>query len=133
MLATEGKNKVLDAVFKTGLANPAWKVGLMSGDDPPEFSADDTLASHVGWVEFTSYSDEGRQAFTPGEVSEAAVDNVDAKAVFHLNATGKVAGFFITDAASGTGGVLIGAVLFDSGIKDVDDGDILHITVTFSE
>src|SRR5690554_1491510 len=72
IVVTAGLNKVLDATFKTGLSTPAWYVGLKNTGSP---AAGDTMSSHAGWTENTSYDEANRPAFTPGTISNGSVDN----------------------------------------------------------
>jgi hypothetical protein len=134
LVTTEGLNHVVDATFKTGVASPTWFIGLVDGGSTPTYAAGNTAASHTGWTEFTGYSDTYRQAFVAGTISGGAVDNVQSRAVFHINASGTVAGcFLISDhAISGTSGVLHGVGTFVAGARDVQDGDILRISTTVS-
>jgi hypothetical protein len=134
LVTTEGLNHVLDATFKTGVASPTWYIGLVNGASTPTYAAGNTALSHTGWTEFTGYSDTYRQTFTPGTISGGAVDNVQSRAVFHINGSGTVAGcFLISDhAISGTAGVLHGVGTFVAGARDVQDGDILRISTTVS-
>jgi hypothetical protein len=134
MVTTAGLNALLDAAFGAGLVTPAWFVGLVDGANPREFNASDTMAAHGGWAESALYSDATRPAFAPGAISGAATDNSADRAVFHVNGTGNVAGFFLSDSAeiSGAGGNLWGAGEFGGGARDVADGDILRVAATIS-
>jgi hypothetical protein len=134
LVMTAGLNKLLDAAFKTGLAAPAWYIGLVDGQ-APEFAAADTPDSHVGWVEFDDYSDSTRQALVPGTISGGSVDNTASRAVFHVTGIGSndrhVAGLFLTDDDTIDGAnaakVLYGAAVFSGGERPVNDGDILRV------
>ncbi len=127
LVTTEGLNKYLDATLKTGLASPAWYVGLKGAGTA---AAGDTLASHAGWSELTSYTGD-RQAFTPGTIAAGSVDNSASKASFPITGTMTVAGAFLASAATGTSGTLLGAGDF-SGNKGVASGDTLNVTVACS-
>jgi hypothetical protein len=128
LVVTTGLNKLLDATLKTGLASPAWYVGLKGAGT---VSAADTSASHSGWTEVTAYSESVRQTFTPGSISAGSVDNSASKAVFSINGTATVAGAFLIDNStkSGTTGTLYGAGDFTSS-RSVVSGDTLSVTVT---
>lgn len=128
LVTTEGLNKYLDAALKTGLASPAWYVGLKGTGSA---AAGDTLASHAGWTELTPYTG-NRPAFTPGTISAGSVDNSASKATYAITGTATVAGAFVCSAASGTSGTLLGAGDFGAGSKSVGNGDTLNITVTAS-
>lgn len=133
LVTTVGKNKLLDATFKTGLASPAWYVGLVDNASFSAYAAADTMASHAGWIEGVPYSDATRQALTPGTVAAGSVDNSASKAVFNINATLTVRGCFLVDNStkSGSTGVLYGVGDFAAS-RAVLSGDTLSVTVTLS-
>ena len=133
LVTTAGLNKYLDATLKTGLASPAWYVGLVDGPGSgTTFAAGDTMASHAGWTECADYDEATRPAFTPGTISAGSVNNSGSKAVFTMNASVTVAGCFLVDNSTkdGTSGTLLGAGDFTGGDRAVVDNDILNVTVT---
>lgn len=127
LVVTEGRNKYLDATLKTGLASPAWYVGLKGTGT---VVAGDTLASHSGWSEINPYSG-NRPAWTAGTVSSGSVDNSSSKASFAITSSTTVYGCFLASANTGTSGTLLGAGDFGTA-KAVDNGDTLQVTVTCS-
>lgn len=132
LVPTVGLNKYLDATLKTGLASPAWYVGLVTGPGSgTTYAAGDTMASHAGWSENTTYSNATRPAFTPGTISGGSVDNSASKAVFNINGTATIAGAFMADNStkSGTSGTLLGVGDFTTD-RAVESGDTLNVTVT---
>ena len=130
LVVTAGLNKYLDATLKTGLASPAWYVGLKNTGDP---AAGDTMASHATWTENTTYSNASRPTFTPGTVSGGSVDNSASKATFNINGTTTIYGAFLADNATegGSTGTLLGAGNFTSS-RSVENGDTLNVTITAS-
>lgn len=126
-----GLNKFLDATLKTGLASPSWFVGLK---DAVAAVAGDTMASHAGWAELSPYSNATRPALTLGAVAGQSVDNSASKASFTIDATATIGGAFVTDSntVDGATGILLSASNFTTGSKDVDSGDTLNVTVTFT-
>lgn len=130
LVTTAGLNKLLDATFKTGLASPAWYVGLKGAGT---IAAGDTMSSHAGWTESAAYSESVRQTLTLGTIASGAVSNSASKAVFTMNATATIAGGFVTDSntKSGTTGVLYGATDFASS-RSVLSGDTLTVQVDLS-
>lgn len=130
LVTAEGLTKVLDATFKTGLASPAWYVGLVDADGFSTYDSADTLATHTGWAEFIDYTG-NRQAFTPGVISAGSVTNALSRAVFDIGGTGTIQGAFLASAASGTSGTLYGEGSFAES-PDVLSGDTLNITVTLA-
>jgi len=134
LVTTEGLNTLLDATFKTGIAEPAWFVGLVDGAEDPAYSAADVMASHVGWVENVLYEEQARQDFTPGEIAGGAVDNSDQRAIFTITGDGSIAGCFLTDDAvkEATDGILYGVGAFTGGARNVETGDTLRVTSTLT-
>ena len=128
LVVTVGLNKYLDACLKTGLATPAWYVGLKGAGS---VAAGDTLTTHAGWSELNPYTG-NRPSFTPGTISAGSVDNSASKASYTITGTATVAGAFMADAATGTSGTLLGAGDFTAGNKGVSSGDTLNVTVTCS-
>ena len=128
LVVTEGLNKYLDATLKTGLASPAWYVGLKDTGTP---AAGDTLASHATWVELDVYSETTRRTWTPGTISGGSVNNSSSKAVFTIDTDDTVYGAFMCSVASGTAGVLLGVGDF-AAPRAVISGDVLNVTVTCS-
>jgi hypothetical protein len=133
IVVTAGLNKLIDATFKTGLASPAWFVGLVDNASFSAYAAADTMASHSGWIEGVPYSNGTRPSFTAGSVAAGSVDNSASKAVFTINATLTVRGAFLVDNStkSGTTGTLYGEGDFASS-RSVISGDTLNVQVTLS-
>lgn len=133
LVTTVGLNKLLDATFKTGLAAPAWYVGLVNATGFTAFAVGDTMSSHTGWSETVPYSDATRPAFTPGTIASGSVNNSAAKATFTINATATLHGAFMADNStkSGTTGVLYGEAAFSTP-RGVVSTNTLTITVTLS-
>jgi hypothetical protein len=134
-VVTEGLNKLIDATFKTGLASPAWYIGLV-GAKTTGYDPDDTLSSHGGWTENTHYGGGGRPAFdvSDNSISSGSLSNSANKAAFTFSGTSNpdtINGAFLCTASSGTSGTLYGEG--DLSIpRSVADGDILTLTVTIS-
>lgn len=136
LVTTAGLNKYLDATLKTGLAAPAWFVGVVTGPGAGNtYAAADTMAAHAGWAESTAYSNATRPAFTPGAIAAGSVDNSAAKAVFTINATATIAGAFMVDVSTkgGATGTLLGVGNFSGGDRAVVNGDTLNVTVTATQ
>lgn len=131
LVTTVGHNKYLDATLKTGLASPAWYVGLKGNGS---VVAGDTLDSHAGWAEDQNYSNATRVAFTPGTIAGGAVDNSASKAVFNINGTTTIYGAFLCDQSNKASnvGTLLGGGDFTEGSRAVVNGDTLNVTVECS-
>lgn len=134
IVTTVGMNKVVDACFKTGLASPAWYIGLVDGAGQQVFSEGDTIGTHDGWTENEDYTELVRQDFIPGTVDTGTVDNTDSRAVFTISGDGSIAGCFLIDddAKGATDGVLYGVGAFSGGTRPVEIGDTLRVTTTVS-
>jgi hypothetical protein len=130
LVTTAGLNKYLDACLKTGLASPAWYVGLKGSGT---VAAGDTMASHSGWTEDQNYANAARPAFTPGTIANGSVDNSGSKAVFNINAGTTIYGAFLCDNSTkgGTSGTLLGGGDFSQS-RAVLSGDTLNVTITCS-
>jgi hypothetical protein len=72
LVVTAGLNDSLDKHFKGSSYSAAWYVGITAGT--PNFQAADTMASHSGWTEVTSYDEAARRTLTLGTVSGGSVD-----------------------------------------------------------
>jgi hypothetical protein len=100
-------------------------VGLTGGSPSP--AAGDTLASHGGWTEFTSY-DGSRKAWSKTRTG-GTLSNTASKASFDINANGStIGGLLVATVATGTGGTLLAAAAFTAGNKSADAGDTLEVT-----
>jgi hypothetical protein len=122
--------------FKGSSYTAAFYLGLITGPaSATTFAAADTLASHAGWTEFSSYSG-SRKAVTFGTPTTAApsvIDSTGSPSSFAITGTATVAGAFICTVASGTSGILFSEADFDSpGDRNVVSGDTLNVSYTFS-
>ena len=127
----------MNAKFFTGSAyTAAWYIGLVNGTSASTtFSGGDTLASHVGWDENSSYTG-NRKALSFGAATlndPSNINNASSAASFTMNANATIAGAFVANVATGTSGVLFSVSDFQSpGDRTVISGDVLNITYSFS-
>ena len=137
LVVNEGLEDMNDKYFSGSAYTAAWYLGLITGPGSgTTIAAADTLASHAGWTEYSDYTG-NRQAVTFGGATLAdpsVIDNSGAPNAFIITAPGgTVAGAFLADVATGTGGILFSASDFQSpGDRDVVAGDTLNVTYTFS-
>jgi hypothetical protein len=121
--------------FKGAAYTAAFFLGLVTGPGSgTTFAAGDTLATHAGWTESSAYAG-SRKAVTFGTATTAnpsVITNSASPSSFVMNATVTIAGAFLCTVASGTSGVLFSAGDFTGGDKNVDSGDTLNVTYTFS-
>ena len=116
----------------------SWYVGLYGAAASNTPAAGDTMSSHAGWTEDTTYSNATRVAATFAAATNAnpsVVTNSASKAQFDINGTTTIGGAFLTSGSvkGGTTGTLFSAADFASpGDRSVVNGDILLVTYTFS-
>lgn len=116
----------------------AWYIGLYGAAASNNPAASDTMASHAGWTEITSYTQSTRPAATFGTATTAdpsVIDNSGSVAVFSMNATTTVGGAFLVsdNTKNGSSGTLFSAADFESpGDRAVVSGDTVNVTYEFS-
>jgi hypothetical protein len=115
-----------------------WYIGLYGAGASNTPAAGDTMSSHAGWTEVTTYSNATRVAatfVTATTANPSVVTNSASPATFNINGTTTVGGAFLTSgsAKSGTTGTLFSAADFAApGDRSVVSGDVLSVTYTFS-
>lgn len=132
LVVTVGKNNLLDNYFAGSAYTAAFFLGLVDGGSAPTFAAGDTMASHAGWTENTTYSNATRPAPTFNAASAGSKSTTATS--FNINGTATVAGGFLTtnSTVGGTTGTLYSAGAFTGGNRSVVSGDTLNITYTAS-
>jgi len=137
LVVNEGLQDMNTKYFKGSTYTAAFYLGLVTGPGSgTSYSATDTLASHIGWTEFTNYSG-SRKAVTFGSATSAdpsVISNSASPSQFSISGGGgTVAGAFLCTVASGSSGVLFSEADFQSpGDRTVVAGDTLNVTYTFS-
>jgi len=124
----EGLNHILDVEFHATSQVTTWYIGLITGAGT--LAAGDTLASHAGWTEGTSYSGT-RKEWTEGAASGKSMTN-STPVDFSITGTMTVKGAFLCSVTSGTSGTLFCTALFSGGDQGVANGDTLRITYTIT-
>jgi hypothetical protein len=144
--SAESKNLVVNVGLQymagTGLDGAttritSWYIGLYGAGASNTPAASDTMSSHAGWTEVTTYSESTRPAATFAAATTAnpsVVTNSASKASFSINGSTTVGGAFLTSSStkSGTTGTLFSASDFTGGDRSVVNGDTLQVTYTFS-
>ncbi len=127
-----GMNHVLDVTFHGTSANGTWYGGLIDNSGYTALAAADTMASHAGWNEFTTYSESVRQTWVEGAASSRAMTNSTAM-TFSISGSGTLRGAFLASDStkSGTSGVLFATGLFGSTYP-VTNGDSFKLIYTLS-
>lgn len=134
LVTTAGRNKLLDACFKTGEAANQWFVGLVDNASFTGYTALDTMASHAGWLDNTSYSNGTRPAYVASAPSGGSMDNIASRAVFNINASATIRGAFLTDSSvvGGAVGTLYGEGDFTL-VRIITAGDTINIGITLTD
>lgn len=131
-VVTVGKAALLNVMFASGTQITAWYLGLIDGTVAPTYSVTDTMSSHAGWTENTTYSNATRPS---GTFTTTATNSIStAAAAFNINGTATLAGAFLVSNStkSGTTGTLYSAGSFSAGNRSVLSGDTLNVTYTAS-
>jgi hypothetical protein len=137
LVVNEGLKDMNDKYFTGSTYTAAWYIGLITGPSgTTTFNANDTLASHGGWTEFTEYSGSRKAiTFATATLADPSVKtNSASPATFNITGVGGVvAGAFLASVSSGTSGVLFSESDFQApGDRTVASGDTLNVTYTFS-
>lgn len=115
-----------------------WYLGLYGAGASNTPAATDTMSSHIGWTENTTYSNANRPTATfvaATNANPSVVTNSASPATFNINGTATIGGAFLTSSNTkgGTTGTLFSAADFQApGDRSVVNGDTLNVTYTFS-
>ena len=133
-IVNEGKNHILDVAFNDGtaIANNSWFLGLIDLSGFTTLADADTMSSHGGWNEFTTYSEGTRVAWGSDAASSQSTTN-STPATFNITGSATVRGIFVVSNStkSGSSGILWATALFSADVP-VSNGDQLRITYTVS-
>jgi hypothetical protein len=127
----------MNTKFFTGsVYTAAWYIGLVNGTSASTtFSGGDTLATHAGWTENSSYAGNRKAAsFSAATLADPSnINNSASAASFTMSANATIAGAFLANVATGTTGLLFSAADFQApGDRTVVSGDVLNITYSFN-
>ena len=129
--------QMMNTQFFAGAAYTAeWYLGLVNGAATSStFSGGDTLATHAGWDENTSYAG-NRKTVVFGSATLADpsnINNASSAAAFTMTANATICGAFLSNVNTGTSGVLFSVADFQApGDRTVVTGDVLNITYSFN-
>jgi len=136
LVVNVGLQSMVSVYLDAGTQITTWYIGLITGPGSgTTIAAADTLASHSGWTEFTSYTGNRKAAVfgTATTADPSVIDNSASQASFTMNGSGTVAGAFLCSVDTGTSGTLFSASDFQSpGDRTVVSSDVLNVTYTFS-
>ena len=127
-----GLNSILGVQFHADTQITAWYIGLIDNSGFTALANGDTMSSHSGWNEFTSYSQANRVQWSPGASSGRSISN-GTTSDFSITGSGTIKGIFIVsnNTKSGTTGTLWSTAAFGSTVA-VQNGDTLKVTYTVS-
>ncbi len=127
-----GMVQLLDAQFHAVAAITAWFIGLVDNSGFSAFADADTMGSHAGWNEFTTYTEATRVAWAEDAAASRSITNTTS-ADFSITGSGTIKGIFVVseNTKSGTSGTLWATAAFASNVA-VINGDSLKITYTVS-
>lgn len=133
-ITNEGKNDILDVYFSdaTATAAASWYISLIVDTGYTGLAAGDTMSSHSGWSEYTSYSQSTRPAWGPGNPASQSITNA-SPVVFNFTGSAVIKGIFITsvNTKGGTTGKLWSTGLFAAD-RSVVNGDEIRVNYTLS-
>lgn len=114
LVTMPARNDVGEVYLRGGTQKSSWYVGLCGYVSGTTFTPQttDTLASHPGWSEITTYDNTQRQLLVLSPFSAGAASNQSAPVSFAMNANFTVVGAFTSSIATknGTGGILLNVV-----------------------
>lgn len=132
-IVDEGLNHILDTEFHGGSQVGTWYIGLVDNSGFSAFADGDTLSSHGGWSEFTSYTESNRVEWQEDAAASRSISNTTT-ADFSINASGNLKGVFISSnnvKSTGNTGTLWSTAAFSSVVATAN-GDTLKVTYTVS-
>jgi hypothetical protein len=132
-IVDEGMNHILDTQFHGTTQVTTWYIGLVDNSGFSAFADADTLSSHAGWSEFTSYTEANRVTWAEDAASSRSISN-STTADFSINATGNLKGIFVSSnnvKSTGNTGTLWSTAAFSSVVATAN-GDTLKVTYTVS-
>jgi hypothetical protein len=122
--------------FKGSGYTAAFYLGLVNDTSAnTTYSGGDTLASHPGWTENSSYSGSRPQVtFGTATLADPSnINNASSVASFTMNGSAIISGAFLCNVAAGTSGLLFSAADFQApGDRSVVSGDVLNVTYSFN-
>lgn len=132
-IVDEGMEHLLDVGFHGSSQTATWYIGLVDNSGFSAFADVDTLSSHSGWSEFTSYTEANRVEWQEDAASSRSISN-STTADFSINASGNLKGIFVSSnnvKSTGNTGTLWATAAFSSVVATAN-GDTLKVTYTIS-
>jgi hypothetical protein len=127
-----GLNSILGIMFHGDTQITTWYLGLVDDSGFSTFAVGDTMASHAGWTETSTYSDGTRRTWSADASSGQAITN-STPATFNINGTVTVHGAFLVSNSTkgGTSGTLWATGAFSSP-QALVNGQTLTVTYSCS-
>jgi hypothetical protein len=128
-----GLDHILATEFHGDSQVGTWYIGLVDNSGWTAFADVDTLSSHAGWTEATTYTEANRVEWEEDAPSGRAISN-STTADFSVNATGNLKGIFVSSnnvKSTGNTGTLWSTAAFSSVVATAN-GDTLKVTYTVS-
>ena len=127
-----GLHYLLETGFRSGTAVTTWYLGLVDNSGFSAFANADTMSSHAGWNEFTTYSQATRPTWSADAAASRAMTN-STTVDFSITGSGTLKGLFATsnNTKSGTTGTLWATAAF-SPTADVVNSDTIKATYSIS-
>lgn len=127
---TVGLNSVLDVSFRNQTQITAWYMGLIDNSGFSALSAADTMSSHAGWTELTTYTNATRPAWSPGAASGGSI-TISSAISFTTNADSDIRGIFISSVNTkpSTTGTLWATAIEASG-RSISNGSTYQVFYT---
>lgn len=121
-----------DCVFHEGAQITTWYIGLIDNSGYTALANADTMASHAGWNEFTTYTEANRVTWAEGATAARTITNATA-AEFSISGSGTVKGAFLVsnNTKSGATGTLWSTGVF-SNPPTVANGETLKVTYSLT-
>ncbi len=131
-IVDEGLTDLLAVYFDADTPTTTWFIGIVDNSGFSAFADADTMGSHAGWNEFTTYTEATRVAWVVDVPAARSATNTTSSD-FAITGTGTLKGIFIVSNStkSGTTGILWATAAFASNVAVVN-GDSLKITYTVS-
>lgn len=131
---TVGLNMMLNVTFRGATPSTSWYCSLINNSGFTAVSASDTMSSHAGWTELSTYTESTRPQWSPAAASGGSV--VNGTAMTFTNNTGSTVtlrGVFIVDnnTKTGTTGTLWATAVEAAG-RSLADGQAFQVVYTTS-
>ena len=127
-----GVRHVYDCAFHAGSQITTWYIGLIDNSGFTALANADTMASHAGWNEFTTYNEATRVEWNEGATSGRTIASA-TPADFSITGSGTIRGAFLVSNSTknGTDGVLWSTGVF-ANPPTVANGETLKVTYSLT-